>query len=219
LKRTGRIVTALLVFCINSSYIAYYYTKCAYVEIIEFIGLPVMVILAWWFGWQYDKAKFFSEMDVLTEVYNRRAIYKIFPRLKNRHFSILIVDINNFKYINDTFGHRSGDKALKILSKILKEHTYKGSLIARWGGDEFVIITPFTDYNSVERMVNRIQEAIQRELDKYKHCLLKSVGVSIGVAVYPADGKTLDELLHVADKNMYQVKKNKIWDGRKGLYQ
>ncbi|MFX3624850.1 MAG: GGDEF domain-containing protein [Ectobacillus sp.] len=205
----GQLITSTLVFSINISYIAYYYTIFGHVEIIELIGLPTMVLLAWWFGRQYDRAKFYAERDVLTGVYNRRFAYNFISKLKNKDkpFTILILDVNNFKYINDTFGHYSGDRALWFLSQALKRCTDKKAVISRWGGDEFLLILLTDNCDQIEALISRIQSAIHEELENYPNYNLSNVGVSIGFALYPKEGITIDELICVADQRMYQIKK------------
>lgn len=94
---------------------------------------------------QYDKAKYFSEKDTLTGVYNRRFVEAIFPKLlaqverKNEQLSLSIVDCNDFKPINDTYGHKIGDEVLITLSSLLAGEIRKSDIVARWGGDEFLI--------------------------------------------------------------------------------
>jgi diguanylate cyclase (GGDEF)-like protein len=169
--------------------------------------------LAWWLGFKYDKAKFFSQKDALTEVYNRRFLYDIFPRLSARadrsqkKISIFLMDADNFKIINDTYGHRVGDVAIQYVSNILVENTRKCDFVCRWGGDEFLLVAPDTDRESSQVVLQRIEDAIHaNEVSKH---LPFTVPLSVGLAVYPDDGQELDELIRIADNNMYDHKHTK----------
>jgi diguanylate cyclase (GGDEF)-like protein len=162
------------------------------------------LIFGLWLGRKYDEAKFFSEKDFLTGVYNRRYVNDIFPKLiskaskQNEILIIFIIDVNNFKLLNDTYGHEKGDNALRILSNILVKNTRETDLVARWGGDEFIIIASSTDHEIIKRLIGRIEIAIEEELNKYPDFHL-DVGISIGYASYPTQGRTLGELVKIAD--------------------
>lgn len=186
----------------------FYYLRDGYVSLMEFIGFPVMLTMAWIFGKQYDKAKFYSENDTLTGIYNRRAIDPFFAKIKtmtdsnNQKLAVMLIDVDNFKMVNDQFGHKEGDLLLKGLSSQLVKSVRKTDIVARWGGDEFIILAP----NITKR--EHVQEIIERINDNLKNLSTSQIGVSvsIGVAVYPAEGKTFDELLKAADKRMYNMK-------------
>ncbi|MBM7585300.1 diguanylate cyclase (GGDEF)-like protein [Bacillus pakistanensis] len=163
------------------------------------------LLLTWFIGYQYDKVKFYAEQDFLTEVYNRRYVYTIFPKLKKRYAFIyfLVIDIDHFKYINDTYGHAYGDKALKVLTNVLKEKTGKEDIIARWGGDEFIILSPSVgNHKDVEQMVRNMFVAME---DQNKTST-ENISISIGFSRYPDEGQQLEELLKLADENMYKHK-------------
>jgi diguanylate cyclase (GGDEF)-like protein/PAS domain S-box-containing protein len=151
--------------------------------------------------------------DTLTELPNRllfeiKANQLISEKNRlNKEFALVYMDIDNFKNINDTLGHVSGDLLLKHIANILKEQIKGENLAARLSGDEFAII--FEDINKREDIVNKIQELL-----KY---LRKPWGIngqeffisfSIGIAVYPEHGDSLPALLTHADMAMYAVKRN-----------
>jgi diguanylate cyclase (GGDEF)-like protein len=208
MKYKGRIVTFISVLCMNSIYIFFYFLRDGYVSVMEVIGLPIMLVMAWMFGKQYDKAKFYSENDTLTGIFNRRAIDLFFTKIKattdssSQKFAVLLIDVDNFKKINDHFGHKEGDVLLKGLSSELVKSVRKTDIVARWGGDEFIILAPHITKRE------HVQEIIQRINDNLKNLSTAQidVSVSIGVAVYPAEGKTFDDLLKAADKRMYNMK-------------
>lgn len=106
--------------------------------------------------------------------------------------------------MNDQFGHESGDGALKILSGILVKNTRDKGMVCRWGGDEFVVISP-----QEEEQVKKLVETIKHEVNT---CLLRYnipfiTNISIGKAVYPFEGGNLDSLVRKADAKMYKDKK------------
>lgn len=186
----------------------YYYMRDGFVSLFEYIGLPIMLAIAWWFGKQYDKAKFYSEKDNLTGIYNRRFVEAFFPKIKamsernSQNIAVFLIDINNFKAINDNFGHRSGDELLKVLSYQLEISVRNTDIVARWGGDEFIIISPnIKESENVDEIIRRIHDNLKIISDTYLE-----VSVSIGSAIYPNEGSTLDDLLKISDKKMYNMK-------------
>ncbi|MFP5108984.1 GGDEF domain-containing protein [Neobacillus sp. C211] len=209
MKYKGRIVTTLISIIVGIPYVAYNYITLQS-SIRTFIDTTVLIVTTvtlWWLGKQYDKAKFYSEKDYLTGLYNRRFIEEIFPKLissakKIEQLSILILDCNDFKQINDTDGHKYGDLVLENISTILLKSTSVSDIIARWGGDEFLIISPFSDQTETEAMIKRIENGL-RELSQKTE---KKISVSAGFAIYPIDGKDMDSLIKIADKNMYKLK-------------
>lgn len=197
-----------MVLGINSIYMAYYFIRDGFISRMEYLGLPILLILAWWFGLQYDRAKFYSEKDALTGIYNRRYIEFIFSKIKtaadrnNHEIAVLFIDVNNFKTINDYFGHKEGDKLLKIISCQLERSVQKMDIVARWGGDEFVILSPCTmKKDTTHDLLEQINHNLKMISSTYSE-----ISVSVGTALYPAEGVTLDELLRVADKKMYTMK-------------
>jgi diguanylate cyclase (GGDEF)-like protein len=173
-----------------------------------FVASIVYGGFGWWAGQQYDQIKYLSEKDALTEIFNRRFTLRTFPKLlalmdrKNENLSVLMIDVNNFKRINDTYGHNVGDTVLRDVSNILIKHTRESDLVARWAGDEFLIIAPYTDKHGAAFIMNRIEHALL-ELSKSKKI---NISVSIGISIYPDQGKCIEDLVKVADRNMYEKK-------------
>lgn len=201
-------LTIFIVLLVNLLYTTFYYMRDGYVSWIEFIGYVVLLPLAWWFGKQYDKVQFFSEKDPLTGIYNRRYIENNFPKLKDsqeNQFAVLLIDVNDFKIINDLLGHKAGDEYLKNITAQLEKSVGKKDILGRWGGDEFIILSKSSQS---KEMVGRIMDEVHANLKKISAGDLE-IGVSIGAALYPNEGKTLDDLLRVADKKMYHRKSQK----------
>lgn len=207
-KYKGRIVTLFSVLIVNSIYILYYFLRDGYVGGIEIVGLPIMLSMAWIFGKQYDKAKFYSENDTLTGIYNRRVIDRFFTKIKamtdgnGQKLAVFLIDVDNFKKINDNFGHKEGDQLLVGLSQELVKSVRNTDIVARWGGDEFIILSPnISKREHASEMVKRINDNLKNisnpQID---------ISVSIGCAIYPNEGKTFDDLLKAADQKMYNMK-------------
>jgi len=176
----------------------------------DLVLLPLLSPLFWWTGLQYDRAKFLSEKDALTGLYNRHFVSNSTPKLlakidrKTDTLTITEIDCNNFKQINDQYGHKLGDLVLTNISSILLNSISKKDIAARWGGDEFLIVSPYSDLSQTKAASNKLEERLfhlSRELGI-------EISVSIGTAVYPADGGGIDELLAVADRYMYECKGN-----------
>ena len=147
-------------------------------------------------------------IDPLTSLYNRRGFSKlsapVFARL-HRHdlvWSVLLIDIDHFKVINDNFGHRKGDEVLVAIAKIIKETNRQESTVSRWGGEEFLVLLPETDIESAKEAAERMRKTI------YETTLIKGltpVSVSIGVASGQAD-KDFEKVVHNADIALYAAK-------------
>lgn len=153
--------------------------------------------------------------DPLTSLYNFRYFRSESERellrsdRYNKPFSLAIIDIDNFKPYNDTHGHLAGDKVLIALANLLRENTRKSDIIARYGGDEFIIILPELKSNQAKLLAEKLCETMHHSED-LKKLDLKSVdlSISIGIASYPESGKTIDKLLKNADNALYDAKKS-----------
>nr|WP_320114269.1 EAL domain-containing protein [uncultured Desulfuromonas sp.] len=148
--------------------------------------------------------------DALTGLPNRRMVYEEITRtieeceVTRYRFAVLFLDLDNFKRINDNFGHAVGDEALKKMAYHLSENP-ECRLVGRQGGDEFIVITPqVTEHGDVRRLVRNVLLAAQRSvtIDHYEI----NLGTSIGVGVYPDDGDNAEALLRCADLALYKSK-------------
>lgn len=210
LKYTGRIITTFISMLVGIPYTLYnYFSLQSFGRfIIDSSIMSITCIICWWLGKQFDRAKYFSEKDDLTGLYNRRFVEALLPKLiaqvdrNNKQLCVSILDCNNFKKINDNYGHKTGDLVLRNFSDLLLSCNRDGDIVARWGGDEFVIIAPFTDRQGIEVLFNRIE---QKLLDLSKKIGI-DISISVGVAVYPTDGNDIDHLIKIADQNMYRFK-------------
>jgi diguanylate cyclase (GGDEF)-like protein/PAS domain S-box-containing protein len=153
--------------------------------------------------------------DPLTGVINRRAFVesgdnqiKLAKRYK-RDLSLLYIDFDGFKEVNDTYGHDIGDRVLVKICKRIEDVIRESDVFARIGGDEFVILLPETDYKSAEKLVERLHRSLDNpfELEGNR---IKMI-VSIGVSTYPEDGETIGRLVKIADERMYKNKPFNKW--------
>lgn len=150
-----------------------------------------------------------SMVDPLTGLQNRAyAEDEIERLLQSSHTgTLLAVDIDNFKNINDTYGHIAGDDALRLFARTLRENTEETDIVSRIGGDEFIVF--FTDVVVRPLITERTQtlfDALNESLQTAGYGQIASV--SIGIAIYPFDGKTYEQLYNNADKSLYYVKRN-----------
>jgi diguanylate cyclase (GGDEF)-like protein len=147
-------------------------------------------------------------IDELTGVANRRQFDLMLERFCEKYerrdsgsFALLYVDLDRFKEVNDTHGHRAGDYFLVEIAKRIGQATRGGDLLARWGGDEFALLLDNPSQASIDRVVQRVRELAEQPVAWRDNQM--QVGASIGVVRYPEDGTTPEALLGVADQRMY----------------
>ncbi len=148
-----------------------------------------------------------SITDSLTGVFNRSYIERKIAELiaENHVGTMFIMDIDNFKKVNDTLGHIAGDKTLQLFADILRDNTRKVDIVGRLGGDEFVIF--FMDMTTREVALEKARSIINTFLEKFRETYaLEEVSISIGIAGCPTDGKTFEALYKNADKALYYIK-------------
>jgi diguanylate cyclase (GGDEF)-like protein len=155
-----------------------------------------------------------SNTDDLTKLYNRRYFMQLleleFQRAQRyeSRFSFVMIDIDNFKNVNDTCGHLLGDRILYEVAQILRENLRVHDLIGRYGGEEFALLMPETDVRGAlvvaERYRKRVEDFIHIEDNK-----VLRVTISLGVAGYPHPAiKSVDDLIRLADNALYKAKNN-----------
>jgi diguanylate cyclase (GGDEF)-like protein/PAS domain S-box-containing protein len=157
-----------------------------------------------------NRLEYESTHDMLTGIYNR-AFFE--TRLKEMQadpplpVSILMIDVNELKTVNDTLGHGIGDQYLRRVAYLLKTSSREADdIVARYGGDEFVVLLPRLDEKAVQRVSERIQQAIERENQSGQNPF--QIDLSIGAATCPAGG-CLETAFHEADQRMYAIKRAK----------
>lgn len=158
-----------------------------------------------------NQVKLLAETDELTKAYNRRGFAIIADRLfgqavrYSRPISMLVLDCDNLKQINDNNGHKAGDALLVGLVKCIQGHLRHTDILVRHGGDEFIVLLPETPAIGALDAAEKIRVAVETNALAIDGRLVKTT-VSIGVASYPENGSTLDLMLAHADRNMYQAK-------------
>jgi diguanylate cyclase (GGDEF)-like protein len=155
-----------------------------------------------------EKIQEMALSDPLTGLANYRRLVDVMDAEMKRFgrtgrpFSVLLLDLDGLKKINDTYGHVTGSRAICRLADILRVHCRGTDLAARYGGDEFAVVMPESEDDGARRAIRRISENIARDTEK------PAISVSIGAALFPRDGVTIAELLEAADRSLYS-KKNK----------
>lgn len=155
--------------------------------------------------------------DPLTNIPNRRALDNHLDREIRRarryqhHFTVLMVDLNGFKRINDCFGHPQGDRVLQHATCCLQASLRDTDFLARYGGDEFAVILPETDVASAQVVSEKLARALAASpIELGNNGEKATLTLSIGIATYPQDGNTPDELIFAADRAMYTAKEGNI---------
>ncbi len=148
-----------------------------------------------------------ASTDKLTSLYNRHFIDTVlnqkFNNKQKKEFSIIFIDIDNFKNINDTYGHLTGDKILIEFSNILKNNIRKNDILGRWGGEEFIIILDKTTIHTTKDIAEKLREAI--ELSNFRE--IGNLTASFGLSTYE-ENDTINSLVQKADFSLYKAKQN-----------
>ena len=159
-----------------------------------------------------------NRRDSLTGVYNRTYFIELAERELVRTlrygetFSIAMIDVDDFKRVNDTYGHLAGDRALQVISEVSLHNLRQTDTIARFGGDEFVVLFPYAGAQHVHECVERIRRILADTPVIYADYELR-ISVSAGTATFNSSHTELDSLLQQADNALYQAKsagKNRV---------
>ncbi|HHT0591974.1 TPA: diguanylate cyclase [Legionella anisa] len=151
--------------------------------------------------------------DPLTNLYNRRYLNDILSReliriaREKKTLCVALLDIDDFKRLNDTYSHLAGDEVLKSIGKLLKENFRKSDISFRFGGEEFVVVLLNTTLNNAASRMEEFHEEVKATSIYYKGNLLPNITISIGVAEAPKHGASIDEIIKAADHALYAAKK------------
>ena len=161
----------------------------------------------------HDSLKREASHDPLTRLNNRRLFLERIQQAVDRtaasgdSFSIVFLDVDGLKRINDTYGHLAGDALLREVSNALTDAVRGEDVVARYGGDEFVVLLPATGAAAAAVVAQRISDGIARHRFMAGRDLLQIPGVSLGLATFPQDGTTAEDLLAAADATLYRQKR------------
>ena len=169
--------------------------------------------LALFNGLLFERTRSDAHTDTLTGLYNIRYVTQAVEELcaspePGTTFNLICLDLDSFKPINDLYGHQQGDRVLRDLAGLLTSLAADDDTIARYGGDEFLVLQRGGGPGDGERLAQRIRDVVH----DYQTCLIHprlghlKLGASVGVGSFPADGADWASLLSVADQNMYQDK-------------
>jgi len=154
-----------------------------------------------------EQALFQARHDGLTGLANYREFMERLDRelcraeRSHRSFTLLLLDLDGLKRMNDLQGHLAGNRALRRLAAVMKEHCRSTDLAARYGGDEFAVLLIDSDRGMAEQVAERIEQRLRSDQEK------PELSVSIGIGVYPDDGRTPAEMIEAADQRLYRRKK------------
>ncbi|MFC5529339.1 sensor domain-containing diguanylate cyclase [Cohnella yongneupensis] len=157
------------------------------------------------FRYQFEHLSNEAQTDPLTGLYNRRTLDQFVKQYisQGMSFSILIMDLDNFKKVNDTYGHDRGDEVLRFLANALRDNLGEDCLICRFGGEEFVVLVPGDNAEVAMKDAERVRKFMMDTASP----IGEKVTISIGVAYYPGMASTFEQLFRLADDALYQAKR------------
>lgn len=154
-----------------------------------------------------------SVRDPLTSLYNRSYLTESLDRdiqrakRDNVSLAIVMIDLDNFKKINDTFGHEAGDLVLKTFGKLLSNHIRKSDIACRYGGEEFLLMLYGVTVEEAVDRAEQLRNAVSEINIQFGHQLIGTVTISLGIAMYPEHDEEMETLIRAADSALYQSKK------------
>ena len=177
------------------------------------IASLVLVFVIYMLEYTLDKLQnelsHLSLTDPLTQLYNRRHIHTVLSKeIKKMHrnntpLSLAILDLDNFKNINDTYGHNAGDKVLRRFAAMLKQYLREIDTIGRWGGEEFIIVMPQTEFHDAQKILHRLQTKLRQEHFEP----VDTLTCSCGLCSAHSNNVTQHDLIHHADLALYKAKR------------
>lgn len=160
-----------------------------------------------------------AHQDDVTGLFNQRKLHLdlekqiLIHKKANKNFSLMFIDIDHFKKVNDEFGHLVGSKFLTEIADLLRQKLRTTDKIYRYGGDEFVVLMPRTQVETVYKVAGRIAKSVREhdfkvEKSQFGACTIHKLTLSVGIAQYPCDAETASEIIQFADAMMYASKKS-----------
>lgn len=156
-----------------------------------------------------------STMDRLTELYNRSYLDPFLEseidaaKKENQKVSVIMVDMDHFKEINDSYGHIVGDHVLTIFAQVVLKCIRKTDIIARYGGDEFIVVLPNTDTETAKTIAERIREDVSNTyIPPIDDVVISSIQCSVGISTYPVHCDSKNSLIRTSDLALYMAKRS-----------
>jgi c-di-GMP phosphodiesterase len=162
----------------------------------------------------YNKLENASNTDSLTGIYNRKKFEEYSSLILNdakryKHsFSLVLIDLNKFKPINDTYGHDVGDAVLIFFSRTILENIRETDYLFRIGGDEFILLLNNTSFEEAQIIIKKVEQKLEENLFIQESIQIQ-IGASFGIVQYTQSDDTIDSLIKIADQRMYENKKSK----------
>lgn len=163
------------------------------------------IVTKLWIEREYGLRDILTKLDNRAEFLQRFEIEQHRSERSSKSYSVMFIDIDQFKNLNDKFGHSTGDEALKKVADVLRQNSRKIDIMARIGGDEFALLLPETDDNSCELVLQRIKADADVEFQKRGW----PISLSIGCVSETGGKRSIQEILHDADQIMYSIKNSK----------
>jgi diguanylate cyclase (GGDEF)-like protein len=162
----------------------------------------------------FEQASRMAITDGLTELYNHRHLHDSLERVLERArrdgspIGLIMLEIDHFKRYNDTYGHRSGDEALRMVARLLRRGSRPSDIVARYGGDEFMVILPGATKAATQETAERMRRAVEAYPLILGDEVITTITLSVGVAAHPQDGSTVDGLVESVDRAQYIAKRS-----------
>lgn len=161
----------------------------------------------------FEKTKESALVDPLTELPNARGFYMMLEqriaecqRMSNESLAVVSMDVDDFKAVNDQYGHATGDRVLATVAAVIRKELRQMDILTRYAGDEFVAIMPMASTHMAAAISERIRNAVEQQKLSVRTGTVVQLGISIGVACFPDEGETTEELLTAAARKMQQNK-------------
>ncbi len=161
-----------------------------------------------------EELKYLAVRDATTGLHNRNFLEMVFPvemekvKRHGNRLVIIMIDVNDFKFVNDNFGHLFGDEILKACGTLLKKSVRSADTLVRYGGDEFMVITPLTEIGDDEALIRRIRDNVRSWNREWSGRNIR-LSLSIGSSLYDGS-RSITEVIAEADRKMYSDKKKRI---------